>query len=430
MAEKNTDSIEGNLNRREIKRNSSNQIVSYTLKENSTDEYGYQLVPAIQTHYDKETYAKTIERLSNELVATRPDIPTEIVEQKFISEKKIYVNSVANDVDDPFDDLFSGRYEITDNAETYFRGRDYHSINPSYYDAAEFARRDFEFKGFRKIYWDNTLKGPELDENGYRITKELIDSGKNIRLKTTIGVGNEISPDKDVALRLVFIRKRPPFEPREEFAEAYTNVAPNEYLYLATTYDVMNEDMEEGDLWQVHAQCGNASSNFFQYGEKSIFTVEVFDSENPVETGDYGAFDKGTIPLNQRTPNSTLPENPKEVGDDGDDEEFIEEEELSRKEQRQARRAERKANRQARRAERKANRQEKREDRRERRADRKEDRQERREERKEERSERREARQENRQNRREERREGRADRKEDRKERRQNRRNRRRNRRR
>lgn len=429
MAEKNTDSIEGNLNRREIKRNSSNQIVSYTLKENSTDEYGYQIVPAIQTHYDKETYAKTIDRLSNELVATRPDIPTEIVEQKFISEKKIYVNLVANDVDDPFDDLFSGRYEITDNAETYFRGRDYHSINPSYYDAAEFARRDFEFKGFRKIYWDNTLKGPELDENGYRITKELIDSGKNIRLKTTIGVGNEISPDKDVALRLAFFRKRPPFEPRKEFAEAYTNVAPNEYLYLATTYDVMNEDMEEGDLWQVHAQCGNASSNFFQYGEKSIFTVEVFDSENPVETGDYGAFDKGTIPLNQRTPNSTLPENPKEVGDDGDDTEILEEE-LSRKEQRQARRAERKADRQARRAERKENRQEKREDRRERRADRREDRQERRENRREERSERREARQENRQNRREERREGRADRKEDRKERRKNRRNRRRNRRR
>jgi len=422
MAEKNTDSVEGNLNRREIKRNSSNQIVSYTLKENSTDEYGYHIVPATQTHYEKETYARTIDRLSNELTNVRPNIPIEIIEQKFISEKKIYVNSVPNDVDDPFDDLFSGRYEITEDAETYERNRDYHSVNPSYYDAAEYARRDFEFKGFRKIYWDNTIYGPPLDENGYRITKELIDSGKSIRLKTTIGVGNEISPNKDVALRLAFFRKRPPYEPREEFAQAYTNVGPGEYLYLSTTYDVLNEEMTEGDLWQVHAQCGNASANFFQYGEKSILTVEVFDGDNPVEEGDYGAFDVGIIPLNQRTPASTLPENPKEVGDDGDDGEIFEEE-LSRKEQRKERRAERKADRKARRAERKENRQEKREDRRE-------DRQERRSERKEERSERREARQENRQNRREERKEGRADRKEDRKERRQNRRNRRRNRRR
>lgn len=88
--EQNTDNVAQNVTKRDIKRNTSNQIVSYTIPEDSNQEYGYHKVPATVNLFDKVTYGKTIGRLSDELIQQLPDIPREIVRQNYVDETKLY----------------------------------------------------------------------------------------------------------------------------------------------------------------------------------------------------------------------------------------------------------------------------------------------------------------------------------------------------
>ena len=68
MAQTNITTEQQQIELREIKRNSSKQIVSYTLEEDSQKEYGYHKVKGNTTLYDKDIYNRTIETLSNELI--------------------------------------------------------------------------------------------------------------------------------------------------------------------------------------------------------------------------------------------------------------------------------------------------------------------------------------------------------------------------
>lgn len=286
MAQQNTDNIQQNLNRRDIRRNSSNQIVSYSIPDTDDLTYGIQKIPVIQTRFKKEDYNKTIEMLSDEFITPLPEVPLEAVKVHYIDELKIYKNGVQNPdlVQDEFEDVFSGRYELSNDAPTKMEyGRDKHSVNPSYWNS-EANQRGFRFTGPRRVYFDTPVYGPPLEENGYRITKELIDSGKSIRLKTTVGVANQIE-NTNVGLQLEFNRKRSPDQPYNRVATQWISVPPGEngYPFLSTTYDVLNEDMREGDVWSVHLHCGNTSGNFFQYGRKSIFIVDIFDADNPAD---------------------------------------------------------------------------------------------------------------------------------------------------
>ena len=88
--EQNTDNVSQNVTKRDIKRNTSNQIVSYTIPEDTNVEYGYHKIPAVVNLFDEVTYNKTIDRLSNELIQQLPDIPREIVKQNYVDETKLY----------------------------------------------------------------------------------------------------------------------------------------------------------------------------------------------------------------------------------------------------------------------------------------------------------------------------------------------------
>jgi hypothetical protein len=136
---------------RNIKRNTSNQIISYSIPPNSDVEYGVVRLPAVETVYGIDSYNRTLDRLSGDLL------------QQVDTDGNV------------FTDTFSGRYEITDSARTYNGTLDRQDINIF----------------FDTIPWDNVVNGPTLEDGAYRITKELIDSGKNLRLKATIAISND-----------------------------------------------------------------------------------------------------------------------------------------------------------------------------------------------------------------------------------------------
>lgn len=66
-SEKKIDNVSEVFERREIKRNISNQIISYTLADGSNTKYGILRLPATQTVYNANQYNRAIDRLSDEL---------------------------------------------------------------------------------------------------------------------------------------------------------------------------------------------------------------------------------------------------------------------------------------------------------------------------------------------------------------------------
>jgi len=282
MPEQNTDNILQNVNKRDIKRNTSNQIVSYTLEDDSNFEYGIHKVDGITQRYDRQIYTRAIDTLSNELIVDLPDVPLEEIEINYVAETNLYVNGQANEVDDGFEDIFSGRYELTNGARTHTGWKDTHTINPTFANA-DTREAGFSFQGYDVIPFDKTVFGPGLEEGGYRITKELIESGKNLRFQVKIGVANESNNSQN--FHLSFNRKRKPNDVKTTLSEEFISVDASQYPFIQTTYDLMNNQMVEHDIWEVQAKV-TAYQGVFLWGDKSVFNVEVFGDE--ISATDWG----------------------------------------------------------------------------------------------------------------------------------------------
>ena len=222
MAETNIDKVAEKIERREIKRNFSNQIISYGLPEDGKMKYGYKKLPAVTTRYERESYNNTIDGLSDELLSVRGDLG--------ITEQSLnYIKYSESIVEDEFVDTFSGRYAITRSAKTpigrdSFSGWKNHHILNIYETPAAANNRDdkarkFRFGGLETVPFDDVEKGPGLKNGGYVITPELIESGKSIKLTAIMGIGNELidsNGDKkfdNVNFTLKFNRIRKPYEP-------------------------------------------------------------------------------------------------------------------------------------------------------------------------------------------------------------------------
>ena len=295
MAQTNITTEQEQIELREIRRNSSKQIVSYTLEEDSDKDYGYHKVPGKVTKYDAAVYDRTIDQLSNELFVTIPDIPTEIVEQKFVDESNVYevidntLVSIGEEPPEEFEDVFSGRYELTPNAPS-FRVRygwndNTHYSGISYYsgEVADDTDDYIRFPGFKEIYWDRTVFGPPLSEGGYRITKELIDTGRDIQINATVGMcqGND-NEHTEINQYVRINRKRIPGQPNFGLAEVgglQSSANGPQYPMFNVTYVLKNEDMVEGDLIEIQTKTGSRNKRNFIYGDKSIFEVILLELE-------------------------------------------------------------------------------------------------------------------------------------------------------
>jgi len=223
---------------RNIKRNTSNQIISYSIPPNSDVEYGVLRLPAVETVYGIDSYNRTLDRLSGDLL------------QQVDVDGNVFV------------DTFSGRYEITDSARTYNGTLDRQDINIF----------------FDTIFWDNVVNGPTLEDGAYRITKELIDSGKNLRLKATVAISNDTQTNRFTQVR--FQRKRIPLPPGSGFVFRETEVSPGQGTIHQIVYEITNSEMVENDLWEVQVKYGRNRTTevegIYMRGDQSLFEVELF----------------------------------------------------------------------------------------------------------------------------------------------------------
>ena len=289
---------------RDIKRNSSNQIVSYTIDTDTDLEYGNKKVPAVFINYNESTYNRTIDQLSDELIVKQPDVPVEITNQSPINERDLYVLGVSiksSDIEaEEPKDVFSGRYEITPAALS-FRGKNPDEIR--FPDAAEgygpnthfggcsymnSTVRDasdgyLTYPGHKEMVWDNKVFGPELQQFGYRVTQELIDSGKDLNLRAVVGININHSNGSNVGGYVAFKRKR-----AGDFNNPSTRIGTVGKTHLASNgphYDmyeiqrtITNNELTLDELWQVTTNFGSINDGVFVEGDKSVFIVTAYDS--------------------------------------------------------------------------------------------------------------------------------------------------------
>ena len=222
---------------RNIKRNTSNQIISYSIPPNSDVEYGVVRLPAVETVYGIDSYNRTLDRLSGDLLQ-QVDVDGNV-----------------------FTDTFSGRYEITDSAKTYNGTLDRQDINIF----------------FDTIFWDNVVNGPTLEDGAYRITKELIDSGKTLRLKATVAISNDTQTNRFTQVR--FQRKRIPLPTGSGFVFRENEVSPGQGTIHQIVYEIANSEMVENDLWEVQVKYGKNRNTevegIYMRGDQSLFEIEL-----------------------------------------------------------------------------------------------------------------------------------------------------------
>lgn len=292
MAETKVDKVAEKVERRDIRRNFSNQIISYGLPEDGKLKYGYKRLPAQSVVYSAESYDKSIDRLSTELISNVGDL--RITEQTLN-----YVQFLTPSGEPEFEDTFSGRYAINRDARTK-RGRtpwsgwgDVNYFAP-FKDAVLPSNNQYsEDRAFNKpfgletIPFNDTEKGPSLKEGGYVITQELIDSGKSLKLYANIGIANYLTDEtnepliRDVKFKLKFNRIRKPKEANvsENIGNTLIEIVPHgTWANLELEFDVLNSKMKEGDIWELQAEVQTSYRGVSYRQGNSIFKVDVIDT--------------------------------------------------------------------------------------------------------------------------------------------------------
>lgn len=290
-------------NYRNIRRNSSKQIVSYTLPEDSDKEYGYKRIPGTTTEFDSQVYNRTIPQLSNELITPLPEFTNEVIEQNFVLESKMYyvVGTTlqpirGEEIVEP-EDKFSGRYELSPNANSARDKTDREEISPgsafhnshfsgvSYHnDGVRNATDGFLTSGGRKpLQWDTKAYGPPLQNFGYRITKELIESGRNLNIRAVVSFSLVHSNGNNVGAYARIQRQRAGdfSAPTYGFSSKGQDYVTPAYPMLQCVLDIPNEDLVEGDLFQISSIFGSVNDGVFIYGHKSVFEVTAQLPEEP-----------------------------------------------------------------------------------------------------------------------------------------------------
>ena len=312
---------------RKVKRNTSKQIISYTLDPEGTDSYGNVKFAASKTVYKKDGFNKVLYRHPIELVNVDPSL-----ELTIINEERLDLRNFTG-----FKDEFSARYELPPNDKKYY----------SYNQSFESATKPY---GSTNLGFSKVVFGPPQTSPGiYTITKELMDSGNDLKLTYRIrsfdkrdGIkppaldknratyyldrypdlrtfynaykvgggyspkavtqandhwqvygkdeGRYILPPVGILTKFERIRKLSADTSKVSFGTEYT-VTDDQNTVLtkrpdkhngfnhSKTITILNEDMKEFDEWQIAGACGSGNnSEVGYYVDSSFWDIQLISN--------------------------------------------------------------------------------------------------------------------------------------------------------
>jgi len=169
-------------------------------------------------------------------------------------------------------DVFSARYTPSFVIQWFTMAPSYAITNGPY--------------GFQKLEYNNVLRGPQQNDPGtYMITPELIESGKNLRMKYAVDVHNSypigsVNKDGDpanVGFRARLQRTSADYRPALTNAgTTYKLVAPEGWDTLNGEHTVLNREMRPWDKWYIQGVCGTTGNGRY-VADKSYWEIEAVD---------------------------------------------------------------------------------------------------------------------------------------------------------
>ena len=263
MAETRVDKVAEKIELRDIRRNTSNQIISYGLPEDGAIGYGILRLPAQETLYEIEKYDKTIDRLTDELIQAIPNTEIEIVNQEFLLDQL--------------------EAEVVGELPTEFNAR--LIVNPDENGGWRDFRR-YE-AGWKKIQFDKSVFGPSpIEESTYTITPELIETGLNLVIKWKLGFHHPNVFNDGATYQARLQRVAVDWRGTGEFDfKQKVNVPKGRWDNLEGSIVIENKDMIPYDKWYLVGRAAVSGGSNDLYGlyrsDTSYFEVYVTEGDTP-----------------------------------------------------------------------------------------------------------------------------------------------------
>lgn len=284
MAE-NPTNIKDKNERRDVRRNTSNQIVSYTLPTNSVQQYGLVKLPAIKEELNKGQFERVINTNVTEFQFNIPDTNLELISLNDIFfPQKVIIDTLS--LLEPLREKYNSRYTP-----------DFNSNNGLYDIPAGYDTNYYP----TKLPFDKVIAGQSQDvEAGtFLITQELKDSGYDLLLtyrvtaeyRGTGANGSDFTTMFDFDNADGFQSPKLSSNPkRVDIGYLTQNIPtpvvrdiPNENRKVFTfnrkaneaTYRVTNSEMRVFDRWQVKGTVNNENTQLI--ADESYFDIEVVE---------------------------------------------------------------------------------------------------------------------------------------------------------
>ncbi len=286
MAE-NPTKIKDKNERRDVRRNTSNQIVSYTLPTNSVQQYGLVKLPAIKEELNKEQFERVINTNVTEFQFNIPDTNLELISLNDIFFPQRVITDTPSFLE-PLREKYNSRYTP-----------DFNSNNGLYEIPPGYTRDYYPIK----LPFDKVITGQSQDvESGtFLITQELKDSGYDLLLTYRVtaeyrgtgaaGSGFRTMFDFDNADGI----QSPKISSNSKYVDigyAVQNIptpggSGNNLTFNRKVnegiYRVTNSEMRVFDRWQVKANVGSGNTQLI--ADESYFDIEIVepDTQTPAE---------------------------------------------------------------------------------------------------------------------------------------------------
>ena len=289
MAE-NPTKIKDKNERRDVRRNTSNQIVSYTLPTNSVEQYGLVKLPAIKEELNKEQFERVINTNVTEFQFNIPDTNLELISLNdiFFPQKAI---TDTPSLLEPLREKYNSRYTP-----------DFNSNNGLYEIPTGFNNAYYP----TKLPFDKVITGQSQDvESGtFLITQELKDSGYDLLLTYKVTAEFRSTGKDGSGFRTMFDFdnsdgiQSPKLPSNSKFVDiGYVEqnipkaiVDPDNVNNLTFNrrvnegvYRVTNSEMRVFDRWHVKANVGSENTQLI--ADESYFDIEIIDpdTQTPAE---------------------------------------------------------------------------------------------------------------------------------------------------
>lgn len=278
MAE-NPTNIKDKNERRDVRRNTSNQIVSYTLPTNSVQQYGLVKLPAIKEELNRAQFERQINTNVTEFQFNIPDTNLELISlndiffpQKVITDTPSSLEALREKYNSKYTPDFNsnnGLYEIPTGLDTNFY--------PT------------------KLPFDKVITGQSQDvESGtFLITQELKDAGYDLLLtyRVTAEYRGTGAAGSNFITMFDFDNSDGIKSPKISSTSKYVNIGYVEQVIPTPggivnnltfnrrvnkgVYRVTNSEMRVFDRWQVKGIVESANTQLIS--DESYFEIEVVE---------------------------------------------------------------------------------------------------------------------------------------------------------